>query len=480
MNRELFIEYTHDAIRAAVVEDNLLCEIHTEAICGVKTTESLFYGRIKQIRTSVSAAFVDIGLDLNGFLPLNETENLRCGDWLIVQGAAKQSVDSKGLRLTTKLNLAGKWLVLVPHGSGVHVSKKVKDGELRRALEEMAAGVCPPDCGLIVRTASSDTSPEMLREESERLYSQWLEVKTRAAGMVNPGLLSERIALDERLVRDMSSAVLSRIVVNSQQQFERFLKMQEECVITEHTRIEWFEEKQQLLFDAYQLEEKITKALNRNVWLDCGGNLVIESCEAMTVIDVNSGKMVRGRDAEDNALRVNLEAAAEVARQIRLRDIGGVIIVDFIDMKSDENRQILIKALRSAVKSDRAQVQVLGLTKLGLMEITRKRVHTELRKALRVTCPSCGGEGNVTSPKEVARKALMQVRRKVLSGQQGPFVVSLARKASMELSQMTAPDNCTVFSYTREGGRPLDVCIEQIESAEYAPAGAIQLKKVNP
>ena len=478
MNREVFIEYTPDFIRAAVFEDRMLCELHIEDEKVEKTTESLFYGRVQQIRPSVGAAFVDIGLEQNGFLPLNETENLRCGDFIIVQGAAKQSVDSKGLRLTTKLNIAGKWLVLVPGGEGVRISKKVKDERLRDWLKETASEVCPADCGLVIRTASADTTAEILRNEAEQLHLQWQDIKSRSLGLVRPGILSERIALDERLVRDLSNRSLERVVVNSEAAYNRLLRLKNERIISETTGIEFFNEEHQLLFDAFQIEEQIPKALKRSIWLDCGGNIVIESFEAMTVIDVNSGKMVRGQDPEENALRVNLEAAVEIARQIRLRDVGGIIVADFIDMKSEVNKELLVKTLRSAVKNDRAQVTVLGLTKLGLMEITRKRVHHELRKVLRVTCASCNGDGEMVSPKEIARRALMQIRRKVLCGQRGPFVATLARKAGNELAQMTSPEGIDVFAVARENNRILDISIEQIETVEHAPPGAVQLKKV--
>lgn len=465
-------------LRAAVVEDGILCEIHSERAKETKATESLFLGRVAQIKPSVCAAFVDIGLELNGFLPLDETQlkTLRCGDTVIVQGAAKQTTDTKGLRLTTKLNLAGKWLVLVPESSGVHISKKVKDEGLRRFLAETAEKICPESCGLIVRTASMDVTQELLQEEADMLYAQWLDVQRKAAGMTKPGVLRERLPLDERLVRDLAGRELCRVVTNSRQSTERFAQMQRQGLIPQTVQIEYFEEKSQLLFDAFQLEPKIERALRRHVWLDCGGYLIVDSCEAMTVIDVNSGKMTLGRDIEETALRVNLEAAQEVARQIRLRDIGGVIVVDFIDMKKAENRDALIKALRLAVRGDRAQVQVLGLTQLGLMEMTRKRVHTELRKTLCVSCSYCGGTGEIDGPEETARRALMQVRRKALSGQCGPFIVKLASAAAQALAQMTSAD-CEVYALPSPRSHAAHFVIEQIEEAAKLPDGAVRLKK---
>lgn len=479
MNREIVFDCSPDLIRAAVIEDGKLCELHQERRNEQKLTESLFLGKVCQIRPSVHAAFLDVGLELNGFLPLDERtdESLRCGDLIIVQGAAKQATETKGLRLTRQINLAGKWLVLVPGADGVHVSKKVKQPELRSALLEMAEEVRPEGCGLIVRTASQEISQETLREEASMLLNNWREIERKASGMVQPGILSERISLDKRLLRDLGDQRLSRVVTNQSSHAAQLLQLQQKAIMSQTTRIEWFQEQNQLVFDAFQLEDKAERALRRHVWLDCGGYLIIESCEAMTVIDVNSGKMMLGRSLEENALRVNLEAAQEVARQIRLRDIGGMIVVDFIDLAEEAHRQQLLEAMRDAVKTDRAQVHVYGLTKLGLMEMTRKRVHAELRKTLRGSCSYCSGVGEVLLPEETARRALTQVRRMAIAGQRGPFAVKLPSEAAKALSQMTAPEGIEVYIITNPRGHAEKYAIEQWELTAKLPEGVLRMKK---
>ena len=479
MKRELIFDCAPDWIRAAVVEDGVLCELHSEPVGSTKATESLFYGRVEQIRPSVGAAFVNVGLERNGFLPLNEWGDspLRCGDMLIVQGAARQETEGKGLRLTARVNLAGKSLVLVPGGSGAHVSKKVKDPEARAQLLEAASALCPDGCSLIVRTASQDVTMALLEEEAKALWQQWQDVQRCAAGMTRPGVLMERLPLDRRLVRDMAGHELERIVTNSEESEEAFTEMQRQGLIPDTARIECFEEKDQLLFDAMGIEPQIDRALKKRVWLPCGGYLIIDRCEAMTVIDVNSGKMVLGRSMEDTAIRVNLEAAREVARQLRLRDVGGMVVIDFIDMALPEHREALTRAFRDAAKPDREQVKVFGLTPLGLMELTRKRVHAELHRQLCAPCTYCSGTGEVLSPGEVARRALCAVRRKALSGQSGPYLVRLSPAAAQALAGRVSPPECAVYALGVPGRHAETFDIEPINPEAGMPKGAMRLSE---
>ena len=478
MERVLVFDCQSDMTRAAVLEDGVLCEIHEERADEVKQTESLFYGRIEQIRPSVCAAFVNIGLPQNAFLPLGELrETPRCGDFLIVQGAAQQAVETKGLRVTARVNLAGRTLVLVPGGEGVHVSKKIRSQEERAQLLEAAQAVCPPGCGLIVRTASQDVTDALLCEEAGALYDRWRQIERRAAGMARPGLLWEREPLALRLTRDMAGASLVRIVTSSAAHAGALRAQQEQGLIPDSVRIEVFEERDTLVFDAFSVEEAIDRALRRRVWLPCGGYLVVDSCEAMTVIDVNSGKMTLGRSVEETALRVNLEAAQEVARQIRLRNVGGMIAVDFIDMADAEHRERLTQALRQAVRADRSPVKVLGLTRLGLMEMTRRRGGEELHKRLRVSCTSCSGAGEVLGAEESARRALRQARRMALGGTRGPFLVRCAAQTAAALARCVNPLDTDIYALGAPGRRPDRWEIEPLEERVQPPAGAMRLPR---
>lgn len=481
MERIIYVDCAPDCIRAAVTEDGEVCELHSEKVSARKLTESLFYGRIEQIKPAVCAAFVNIGLEQNAFLPLQEIEEsgqrARCGDFIIVQGAARQPTDSKGLRVSAKINLAGKSLVLVPGGTDVRVSRKIRDERERAALLDAAREVCPPGCGLIVRTASQDVTLSLLGEEAGRLYETWQSAKRRSDGMVKPGVLLERVPLPLRLARELGGPELARVVVSDEACRNALMREREQGLLPTGTQIELFKEDRQLIFDAFRLEEKIDHALRRRVWLPCGGYLVVDSCEAMTVIDVNSGKMTLGRDIEETALRVNLEAVREVARQIRLRNVGGMIAVDLIDMREAAHRDAVLQAMKEAAHSDRSQVKVYGFTRMGLFELARKRTDEELRKRLRVTCISCSGAGEVLSGEEAARRALYAVRRMALAGQRGPFVVRCAPGVASALSGMTPPEGTSVYALPGPGRHPENVDIDQIGADEAPPKGAALLTK---
>lgn len=455
-----------------MLEDKQLCEIHLERAQESKQTESLFYGRVQAIRPSVSAAFVDIGEPLHAFLPLNPDSRLHSGDWVLVQGIARQTTDSKGLRVTETINLPGKWLVLVPGNNGVHLSKKLKDASLREALAQIGKEICPPGCGLIIRTASSEITREALCEEAQALFDRWKRIQKKSRGMTRPGLVDEPQDLALRLVRDFAPGELSRVTTNDSRCYMQLLAAQQCGWIGQQAKITLFEEHSQLIFDAFSLETAIDKALRRRVWLSCGGYLVIDTCEALTAIDVNSGKMTLGRDTEDTAIQVNLEAADEAMRQLRLRDIGGMIVIDFIDMMQSEHRALLEARIKQAASRDRARVKVEGLTRLGLMELTRQRRGAALRKAMRVTCSYCGGTGELLAPQEVAQRALRQVRRLALAGQRGPFVIRCAPGTAQALEDCVSPlDDVPV--YVLAIGRHAERFeIEQLSTTDLPPVGA--------
>ena len=441
MKRELIIDCKSGGIRAAVLEDGELVELHLENGEPERQTEALYYGRVQAVRPSVRAAFVEIGQELNAFLPLEDGVKLKSGDMLIVQGVAKQTTQSKGLRVSARVNLTGQGLVLIPGETGVHISKKVKNPEMRTRLAEIGREICPPDCAVIIRTASENVTAEQLHDEAEALLKVWQEACQKAKGMVKPGVLIKPEPLTVRLIRDLARN-LERVVLNGRADYETLCQMQQEGRLPQETHIEYADEQKTLLFDAFNLETPIDKALKKRVWLPCGGYLIFDFAEALTVIDVNSGKMVTGKSMEETALRVNLEAVREIARQLRLRDIGGIVIVDLIDMEKDKNRQMVLSTLKDAAKNDRMPVKIEGITRLGLLEMTRKRKNEQLRRALRTTCSVCSGSGELLSEDEIARRALRQARRMALAGQRGPFVICLAEKAAKILQTLPQPENC--------------------------------------
>lgn len=469
------IDESASYMRAAVVEDGVLCELHTECMSRSANAESIYYGKVVSIRPSIHAAFIDIGDSLNAFLPLEQGINVKCGDMLIVQCNAKQTTETKGIRVTTKVNIAGRWLVLVPVSSGIHISKKVKDSAVCKELLRIGKQICPANCGLIVRTASENVTEKLLEEEAEELFVIWQQIERKARAMSRPGLVHERDALDTRLVRDIRN--LNRIVTNSSEGFDRLLQKKEKSLIPTETSIELFEEKHQLLFDVFGVEVQIDKALHKRVWLKSGGYLIMDFCEAMTVIDVNSGKMILGKDIEDTALRVNLEAADEIAKQIRLRDLGGMILIDFIDMLESGHRQMVLDRMKNAVSADRTKVSVEGFTRLGLMEMTRKRVQMPLHKRMQIGCSYCSSKGNLISAEEIAMRAIRQVRRMVLSGQRGPFVIHCAPAASKALEGIGYRSSSEkVYVHAAAGRHSERFEIEQLGEGSSCPRDAVLLK----
>ena len=474
MIRKLIIDHSFGCVRAAVLEDGTLNEIHIEKQSADDQAESVYLGKVQAIKTSLHAAFVDIGSQTHAFLPIREGMDLRNGDMIIVQGQAKQSTDSKGLRITDNVNLAGKWLVLLPNGHDVHISKKIKDPALREQLHQLGKDICPSDCGLIIRTAGEDVTEEHLADEVQSLYQLWQEILLKAKGMTKPGLLHQRQALHMRLARDLAD--ISEIHTNHESDFQMLHDAQEKDALSEDTKIILDREEQQLIFDTFNIETQIDKALKKRVWLPCGGYLIVDSCEAMTVIDVNSGKMILGRDLEEAAFRVNQEAAKEVLRQIRLRNIGGIILVDFIDMRSSEHQHEIIRMMKAAAQIDRAQVSIEGFTRLGLMEITRKRKHEQLRKVTRCSCSYCSGQAEVLSGDEVARRAMRQVRRMMISGQRGPFIIRCSTSAAQVLSAISAPKGAEVYACAANGRHAEKYDIEQIGMGMPLPSGTCALK----
>lgn len=474
MTRKLIVDDSLGYIRAALLEDGVLSEIHIERQTVDDQAESLFLGRIQAIKPALHAAFVDIGTDIHAFLPIDDQKTLRCGEMIVVQGSAKQSTDSKGLRITDTINLAGKWLVLLPSGSGVRISKKIKDTVLRAALTEIGNEICPPDCGMIIRTAGEEVTAQLLSDEAQSLYQLWQEIQSKARGMTRPGMLHKRLPLYLRLARDVRD--MSQIIINSEMGYAQLESAKQQHMLSPNTQLEYDPELKSLVFDTYNIETQIDKALKKRVWLPCGGYLVIDHCEAMTVIDVNSGKMVLGKDLEDTALRVNLEAASEIARQLRLRDIGGIILVDFIDMREQTHQHQIIQTIKDGVSTDRTQVTIEGFTRLGLMEITRKKKHEQLRKTMRCNCSYCSAMGEVFSGEEVARRAVRQVRRMILAGQRGPFVIRCSASAAQALASMPAPSQTQVYGCVSTGRHAEKYDIEQIGAGMPLPNGAFALK----
>jgi len=412
-------------LRVALVEDGRLAEIYFERPEKRSYLGDIYRGKVENVLSGIDAAFIDFGLDKNGFLYVDEvrtgegdrrgrriTDVLKPGQDVVVQ-VMKDPMGSKGARLTMHLSLAGRYVVYVPGGSGVGVSRRLGQGE-RDRLRELCKELRVKNAGLIVRTAAEGEGLEELRRDVQFLSRLWSRLKKKAETAPIPGLVHKEVDIALEVTRDLFNESVESLIVDDpkrQKAIVTFLeKVAPELVprIRLHTGAE-------PLFEAYGIEPQISRALERRVPLPSGGNIVIDHAEALTVIDVNSGRYTSGRGLEDTILKTNLEAAREVVRQLRLRDIGGIIIIDFIDMSHVKNRETVLATLEAELDTDRTKTYVVELSPLGLVEMTRQNTTDGARGILTRSCPSCQGKARTLSEETVAltveRRLRVQSRR---------------------------------------------------------------------
>ncbi|MCL5676434.1 MAG: Rne/Rng family ribonuclease [Firmicutes bacterium] len=429
MSKEIVVNVDHEETRVATVEHGSLVEIAIERPTGQRVAGNIYKGRVENVLPGMQAAFVNIGLERNAFLyvddalPIKEDEDdlpdLRhasIGDVVkegqeIVAQVAKEPIGTKGARVTRHLTLPGRYLVLMPGVDYVGVSRRIEDEAKRERLRKLAESIKPEGSGLIVRTVAEGAEEEELSRDVEFLARLWERIQAKAKVAGAPAVLHKDLGLLLRVVRDAFSEDVDKLTIDSRQEYEKVLELLDLTAPELKPRVHYHSPQERSLFDAYGVEPEIEKALKRRVWLKSGGYIVIDRTEALTSIDVNTGKFVGTTNLADTVFKTNLEAAREIAHQIRLRDIGGIIVVDFIDMEVPEHRQQVLKALEEAVRADRTKTNVLGLTQLGLVEMTRKKVRQSLDDVLQRACPYCDGRGKVLSEETMSRKVRADIKR---------------------------------------------------------------------
>ncbi|GBD28101.1 Ribonuclease G [bacterium HR31] len=427
MRRQIVANVEPFETRVAVFEDGQVVNLFIER--GEPLAGNVYKARVANVLRGMDAAFVDIGLERNAFLQVGDVrsqriggedledmighggiqQRLRVGQEILVQ-VTKEPMGTKGARVTTYIALPAHYLVLMPTVQYVGVSRKIESETERRRLREIAQRLRPQGMGLIVRTAAEGATEKDLQDDLRYLLSVWNRVLERARTSRAPALLYQDLRLLRRVARDLFTGEVERFVVDSPREYERLVDLVGSYAPHLRDRLELYRGREPI-FEHYGVEREIETALQRKVWLPSGGTLVVDRTEAFTVIDVNTGRYVGDRDLATTILHTNLEAAREVVRQIRLRDIGGIILVDFIDMDNEKHRQQVLRALQEAVRRDRSKTHVIDLTQLGLVEITRKRVHQDLEAVLRMPCPYCNGRGRVLSPETVANRIRRELRR---------------------------------------------------------------------
>ena len=406
VDRVMVVRQVGDRVQIAVVEDGVLVEHYVDQGTSSSMVGNVYVGRVQNVLPSMEAAFVDIGRGRNAVLYAGEVNwdaaglegqprrielALKSGDPILVQ-VTKDPVGQKGARLTSQISLPGRYLVYVPDGSMTGISRKLPDRE-RTRLKSILKRVVPEDAGVIVRTAAEGASEEEIIRDIERLKLQWVDIEAKQKTVSPPGVVSAEPDLAIKVIRDIFNEDFSRMVISGSELRASVDEYVAAVAPDLAPRIESWTSAQDL-FTEYRIDEQLTKALDRKVWLPSGGSLVIDRTEAMTVVDVNTGRFTgQGGNLEQTVTENNIEAAEEIVRQLRLRDIGGIIVVDFIDMVLENNRDLVLRRLVECLGRDRTKHQVAEVTSLGLVQMTRKRIGQGLLEAFSTTCESCGGRG---------------------------------------------------------------------------------------
>ncbi|OGW91585.1 MAG: hypothetical protein A3D28_04500 [Omnitrophica bacterium RIFCSPHIGHO2_02_FULL_63_14] len=466
MRKEILVNVEFEEKRVAVSENGHLEEYYVERPSDKQLVGSIFKGKVSSIVPGIGAAFIDIGLEKNGFLYVTDVvgqggfdaeeavylddsgkptpppppprrekhdpgqliqEVLKKDQEVLVQ-VVKEPFGTKGARLTCQISLAGRFVVFMPHHPHIGISKRIDDRKERERIRQIIKQVqFPRDMGLIVRTAAWGCDAKVLERDIRFLIHQWRQIQRRCQLRKAPACVHEEYGLVLRMVRDVLTETFDHIIVNDKEEFRRVDKFMRAAVPNLRPKLQFYHGDLPL-FQAHNIQKEIERIYEPRASLKSGGHIVIEQTEALVAIDVNTGKFTGTRNLEETAYRTNCEAAREIAKQIRLRDLGGIIIVDFIDMESSEHRRSVLSILEESLKRDRAKTSFLNLSQLGLVEMTRQRMRKSLESASTQGCPYCQGKGIVRSKETVAGEALLKLSQflKPLRGEQAELSASPA------------------------------------------------------
>jgi len=439
MKKEIFINESIGETRIAILEDDQLVEVYVEKPDHQRMVGNIYYGKVENVIPGMQAAFVDIGYDINAFLPFSEIENnafladseeeynnsssnkrnrknsdriqvdLTTGQDIFVQ-VIKEPFAGKGPRVTTETALPGRLLVLVPNANYIGISKKIWDKYERRRLKKIVSSLKEENFGIIVRTVAEGKSEEFLRNDYEALVNNWNKLLTKSNHNHAPSLVYEDMETASSVVRDLFTPDIGKVVIDRRKLFKKLQSYLEDVSPNLASRFELHKSKTPL-FEAKGIEAEIDKLMRSKVWLKSGAYLIIEKTEAMVVVDVNSGRFIGKKEHEANSLKINLEATREVARQLRLRDLSGLIVIDFIDMREETNKRKIYFELRKELRKDRAKVAVSPISEFGLLEMTRQRIRLSLLDSMSDECPICHGSGRILSKDAVLTRIDHWIRR---------------------------------------------------------------------
>ena len=484
MKRELLINATQRETRVAILEDGKLVELLVDRPDNRRMVGDIYLGRVEAVLPGIQAAFVDIGTEKSAFLHASDLvreesaeeaeddeeeddaedvavgvkgndassgngnaggggrgrrgrqpappiqDALKRGQEIMVQ-VSKEPISTKGPRVTAQISLAGRFLVYIPDSSRVGVSRKISGGAERARLKEQVNAILPDKSGgVIVRTVSEDVTPEALKRDLDTLIAQWKKIKRKSQFSRAPSVLHRETGLTRGLVRDLFSVKVDSLTIDSKPVFNEVTEYLKTVAPDLIPRVKLHEDKNPL-FDTAGVEGEIRETFKRRCDLPSGGYLIIEPTEALVSIDVNSGRYTGNKDPEKTVLKTNMEAAAEIARQLRLRDVGGIIVCDFIDMETKSSREKVLQELRTHLGRDRARTKAFAVSDLGLIEMTRQRVRQSHYQSMTEACPTCAGTGRVFTPETIVRRMERSVRKMVVEGRRDNLLVKLHPDVAM-------------------------------------------------
>ncbi|SDU24356.1 ribonuclease G [Verrucomicrobium sp. GAS474] len=441
--KEIIISCERLERRVALLEGGRLEEFAIERDSDRQISGNIYKGRVKNLESGLKAMFVDIGIDKNAFLHYwdaipaaldssvetiergNKKKNQRRvtaddiprlyppGSDVIVQ-VTKGPIGTKGPRITTNISLAGRYLVLMPFTDQFGISRKIESQKERQRLRKILAGLDVPDgMGVIIRTVGEGQRPRFFVRDLAVLLEQWKKVEQKLQNVPAPALLLQEPDLVERTVRDFLTDEIDRIILDNEEEANRVKELIGSISKRSQKKIRYYNEATPI-FERFNVDKQIDGAFRRQVWLPCGGYLVIDETEALVAVDVNTGRNKGGKDQDKTITQTNLEAAEEVARQLRLRNIGGLVIIDFIDMRDRKDQQAVVNKLKDGVRRDKAKTNILPISSLGLLEMTRQRVQESISRSLYAECPHCKGRGMVKSPETMSveiQRAIIRILR---------------------------------------------------------------------
>lgn len=439
MEKTIIINYEDEETLVAILENKVLVELYLEREKDKGVVGNVYKGRVESIHSGIEAAFIDIGLGRSGFLHRSDVligadegtfqeilhkeklgglgrkkipraldKELKVNDEILVQ-VIKESFRQKGVRLSTYISIPGRFLVFIPGLRGIGISRKIKDFTERKRLKDIVEKNAPKDFGFIVRTEGANKESKDFKGDIKYLLHVWKKIQRNFRRSPAPKLLHEELDLASKVVRDLLVEEVDKLIVNSESLYRQLKRSINLLAPHFRSRLEIYRGKKPLL-TAYNLDKEIEKIFEPKVWLNSGGYITIEHTEGLIAIDVNSGRFKEKKNLEETALKTNLEAAQEIARQLRLRNLGGIIIIDFIDMVSSKNCQKVSQSLKEALKRDRAKTKVLDISPFGIVEMTRQRIRESIGEIVEEPCPYCQGKGRIKSIISTGLLALRKIK----------------------------------------------------------------------